>query len=253
MNKFGIIIALALVIGLIVSGCAGNSEPEPEPEPEPMPINGIFAAIPWQERELLDYVMYDYSGNETGAIAMTLARELDDSYVLKQVFIFQQQVYTLLTITKVRADNLKPVNGMITLGNISPAPLIKYSYGDGVLNIASTDTENNLTNRTIDLPEDAYDDNELFFMLRALPFKVGYTASFTNIIVASGAKYPVTVTVVGEEELQSPAGAFNTYKVELDMAEVKQYLWYAQKKPHFLIKLDDGESIILLSEIAEEL
>ena len=251
MKKIGIVIALVLTVSLISSGCAGNSKPEPEPEPEP--VSGIVSEVPWADRELINYTIQDYDGNEVGFIGLTLARDLRDTYVLKQVYIFKQQVATRLMIVKVRADNLKPITGVITLGNISPTPLIEYHYENSVLNIESSDTEGEVTYKTIDIPEDAYDNYELPFMLRAMPFKIGYTATFTNVIVNRAEKQIATVTVVGEEELQVPAGNFDTYKVEFTSDGNKKYFWYAQEKPHYLVKLDDGTGIILLEEIEEEL
>ena len=245
MKKINIVIALITVVGLILAGCAG----EPEPAPEPEPVNGIVSGIPWSDRELASYVIQDYEGSTIGAAGLSLARDMEGTYILKQFYGFKQQVAALLTMAKVRADNLKPISGVVTLANISPAPVVEYSFDDGILSIRVLNTEGDISRDTIDIPEDAYDDNELLFLLRAIPFKVGYTASFTNMIAAAAQKHVVIITVVDEEELQVPAGSFDAYKIELTMAGEKKYLWYGKDKPHYFLKLDDGSSVIVLEEI----
>jgi len=249
MRKIGIVIALVLTVSLISSGCAGNSKPEPEPEP----VSGIVSEVPWGDRELIDYTIQDYDGNEIGSIGLTLARELGDAYVIKHVLGYKEQVFIYLIIVKVRADNLKPVTGMITLGNISPTPLTEYHYENSVLNIESSNTEGEVTYQTIDIPEDAYDNYELPFLLRAIPLEVGYTATFTNVIINRAEKQATTITVIGEEELQVPAGNFDTYKVELTSAAGTKYFWCAKDMPHYMVKWDNGAEITLLEEVKEEL
>ncbi len=253
MKKVGITITLTAIVGLILAGCAGNSEPAPAPapEPEPEPVSGIVAGIPWADREFLDYVIQDYEGNDIGMLGLTIAREMGDTYILKQLYAFKQQVAQLLTTTKVRADNLKPIIGRIVFANVSPAPVITYEYEDGIVSI-STLVEDDILQDTMDVPEDAYDDNELLFLLRTIPFEIGYTVSFTDMIVASAQKHVITITVVGEEEIQVPAGSFDAYQVELTIAGDKKYLWYGKDKPHYLLKLDDGRSVTLLEEIGED-
>jgi len=249
MKRIGVVIVLTALIGLILAGCTEKSEPEPVTEP----VSGIVSSIPWGDRELIDYTIQDYDGNEIGSTGLTLARELGDAYVLKQVLGYKGQVFVFLIIVKVRADNLKPVTGMITLGNISPAPLTEFRYEDSTLSIENTNTEGEVTYKTIDIPEDAYDHYELPFLLRAIPLELGYTTTFTNVIVNRAEKQAATVTVIGEEELQVPAGNFDTYKVELTSAGDTKYFWCAKDMPHYMVKWDNGAEITLLEEVKEEL
>ena len=251
MKKIGIVTALVLAVSLISSGCAGNSEPAPQPEPEP--VNGIVTEIPWPDHEFSSYAIQDSDGNEIGIVGLTIAREIGNAYILKQFYGFKHQVGSLLTLATVRADNLKPVSGILTLSDVSPAPVIEYSFDNSILTIKARDTEGNVKHHTIDIPEDAYDDNELLFLLRTIPFKIGYTTSFTNVIAAATQKHVVTITVVSEEQVQVPAGSFDAYKIELSIAGDKKYLWYSKDELHYLLKLDDGSNLFLLEEVTEEI
>lgn len=259
MKKIGIIIVLIAVAGLILAACGSDTELEQEPEAEtqPEPVSGIVADVPWSDSgssrhtiEFTGYVIQNYEGSDIGTVALTITR-LDDIYMLKQWYVFGDYV-GLVTIANVRADNLKPLAGGITMPDAIYTPVVTYSYEEeGKLKI-DIDTQEGNRHEVIDVPEDAYDDNELVFLLRAIPFEIGYTTNFTNVIAASAQKHVVTVTVVGEEELQVPAGSFDTYKIELTMAGDKKYLWYGKDEPHYLVKLDDGASVILLKDIGEE-
>jgi len=157
----------------------------------------------------------------------------------------------LVIIANVRADNLKPLAGGVTGSDALITPVVTYSYEEeGKLKI-DTYTRDNEQHDVIDVPEDAYDDNELLFLLRTIPFEVGYTANFTNVIATAAKEHIATVTVVGEEELQVPSGNFDAYKVEFIMAGSKVYFWYAKNKPHYLLKLDSSASVILLKDKEE--
>jgi len=249
MNKIVTTIVLIVTFSLILTGCTGNNEPKPAPEPEP--VSGIVSEIPWPDTEFTGYVIQDYDGNEIGSGAL-LVRKTMDIYNLNQRYVFEGTLDRII-MTNVRIDNLKPLAGTITRPEIALSPVVIYLYKeDGTLTIDAA-TKEGSQQTTITVPEDAYDYYELPFMLRAMPFKIGYTATFTNVIVNRAEKQIATVTVVGEEELQVPAGNFDTYKVEFTSDGNKKYFWYAQEKPHYLVKLDDGTGIILLEEIEEEL
>jgi len=240
---------LIAITGLTLAGCAGNNEPEPAPEPEPASVT--VSEIPWPDTEFTGYVIQDYDGNEMGSSALLIRKTLD-IYNLNQKYVFEGSFDQVL-IANVKADDLKPLAGTITIPEVMLAPLVTYLYKeDGTLTIDAATEEGN-QHTVVNVPEDTYDNNELLFLLRTIPFEIGYTATFTNVKITTKAeKRAATVTVVGEEKLQVPAGNFDTYKVELTSASNKKYLWYGKEKPHYLVKLDDGTGVILLEEIKEK-
>jgi len=246
MNKIVTTIVLIAISGLILTGCAGDNEPKPAPEPAPASVT--VSEIPWPDIEFTGYVIQDYDGNEIGSVAL-LIRKTVDIYNLNQRYNFEGKS-DLITMANVRIDNLKPLAGTITISEIAFSPIVTYLYKeDGTLTIDAATEEGN-RHTVITVPEDAYDNNELLFLLRTIPFEIGYTATFTDVkVITKAEKRTATVTVVGEEELQVPAGNFDTYKVEFTSDGNKKYFWYAKEKPHYLVKLDDGNGVILLEEI----
>jgi hypothetical protein len=58
-----------------------------------------------------------------------------------------------------------------------------------------------------------------------------------------------TISVIGKESIETPAGTFEAWKLELSVAGGKQYFWYAVEKPNYLVKYDNGYTICLLQEI----
>lgn len=248
MNKIVTTIVLIATSGLILTGCAGDNEPKPAPEPEP--VSGIISEIPWPDTEFTGYVIQDYDGNEIGSGAL-LIRKIMDIYNLNQRYVFEGKLDQII-MANVRIDNLKPLAGTITIPEVALYPVVTYIYKeDGTLTIDAA-TKEGSQQTIITVPEDAYDYNELLFLLRTIPFEINYTATFTNVIVNRAEIQIATITVVGQEELQVPAGNFDTYKVEFTSDGNKKYLWYAREKPHYLVKLDDGTGIILLEEIRDE-
>ena len=240
MKKIGIVVALIAIIGLILTGCVDHSGPEREAACE------IITDIPWADNELTCYVIQDYEGNDKGTAALLIER-YEDIYFLKQYYVFQESIAWTLMVN-VRADNLKPLAGGVTTSTPTIGHTVIYNYAEGKLDIDTTAPEGS-QHTVMDVPEDAYDDNEFLFLLRAIPFEVGHTATFTNVIATSAEKHVVTIVVIGEEELQVPAGRFDAYKVEISMAGDKRYVWYGKDKPHYLLKLDSGTGVILLKEI----
>ena len=103
----------------------------------------------------------------------------------------------------------------------------------------------------LDVPADAYDNDEIIFLLRALPFEEGYQATYTNIVAATAQMPKVTVNITGKEQVQVPVGLFDCWKLELGAAGQQQYAWYSVDSPHYLVKYDDRQSIVILQEIVE--
>jgi hypothetical protein len=114
--------------------------------------------------------------------------------------------------------------------------------------------------KTVDIESNTYDDQTLFYLLRALLFNiVDEEIDFTLIKESSSHGIRVVemvVKVVGEEEVVVPAGTYSCYKVELDVAgligkifwPVKYHFYFTKRDPHYFVKYVDpeGECIELL-------
>ena len=178
---------------------------------------------------------------------MTIAKE-GGSYILGQYWEVGEVKQTISI--KVASDDLKPISGNQTIVSPQGEFKINATYSDSRLKIEAETPEGNQTVE-IDVPEDAYDNDEVLFLFRAIPFEEGYQATYTNVVASVAQKAAVTITVIGKEQVEIPAELFDCWKLELNAAGQKIYMWYSIDSPHYLVKYDNGQSIILLQEIME--
>jgi len=108
--------------------------------------------------------------------------------------------------------------------------------------------------RLLDLrPGDLLED-QLPLALRGLPFAPGVEIrrrllpSLVSNKLGHGLQFlDAAITVVGEENLATPAGRFGAWKVSVKFGEVEQTWWFEKDAPHTLLKMDssDGRAWIL--------
>jgi len=236
MKRLLMPLAIAFTLCFILIGCA------------PAPGEAItVSAIPWPDEEEISYIIQDQEENTIGSGNLTVARE-GESYILGQYWEAGEVKQTISI--KVASDDLKPIRGNQTIVSPQGEFKINATYSDSRLKIEAETPEGNQTVE-IDVPEDAYDNDEVLFLFRALPFEEGYQAAYTNVVASAAQKPTVTITVIGKEQVEIPAELFDCWKLEFNAAGQKIYMWYSIDSPHYLVKYDNGQSIILLQEIME--
>lgn len=101
----------------------------------------------------------------------------------------------------------------------------------------------------VNLPVNVYDNEQIIFLLRALPLKTGYRALFQDVATNAAQVFPVAVEVTGEEKVASPAGDFVCWKVTINGGGKNITAWYQKDKPKRLVKYFDkqGEVTLLLT------
>jgi hypothetical protein len=236
MKRLLMPLAIAFTLCFILIGCA------------PAPGEAItISAIPWPDEEEISYIIQDQEENTIGSGNLTIAKE-GESYILGQYWEVGEVKQTISI--KVASDDLKPISEQQTILSSQGEIRINTTYTDNKLKIEAETPEGNQT-VDIDVPEDAYDNDEVLFLFRAIPFEEGYQATYTNVVASAAQKPAVTITVIGKEQVEIPAELFDCWKLELNATGQKIYMWYSIDSPHYLVKYDNGQSIILLQEIME--
>lgn len=200
--------------------------------------------IPWPNTEETTYILEDQQGNTLGSIVLTIEKE-DNTYLFTQSLVISPVTDDLAI--RVNAQNLKPISETRIIDSPQGRVEITTSYSDSKLTIEVVTAEGPQS-AEIDIPDDAYDNDEVLFLFRALPFKVGYSATYTNVVAANATKPKVTISVTAQEVVDVPVGSFDCYKLELSVAGATQYLWYGVEEPHYLVKYDNGTTIFLLTQ-----
>jgi hypothetical protein len=242
MKRLLMPLAVMLTLCIVLAGCA--------PEGEELEVS----EIPWSASEATSYVIQTHDGTELGSANISISQDAD-IYTLTCHQIVGQTTDDIVMV--VDAENLKPVSETRTLsippGGQIPEGIweITANYSAGKLVIEADTPQGHQGPAEAKLPQDAYANDELLFLLfRALPFAEGYVAHFSNVVIWPNVQIPkCTISVIGKENVETPAGAFGAWKLEWNIAGGKQYFWYAVEKPNYLVKYDNGYTICLLQEI----
>lgn len=94
------------------------------------------------------------------------------------------------------------------------------------------------------------DNEEVLQWIRCVPLADGYKT--TQQILASLGSHviPIKFEVSGPEQVQVPAGTYDCYKVELDIA---QTFWLSSDAKHYLVKFEGGGAIGELTGVTQRL
>jgi len=211
------------------------------------------AQIPWADGEITSYAVQDSQGTELGTLNMTIRRE-GDLYLMTS-FTMMGNTTDEITIA-MNADDLKPTSETRTIhmGSGGPVPGGTYDiiadFSDNQVIIeADLPGNDHQEPYVFNIPADSYANDQVWYLFRTLPFEEGYAGRYTNIVLWTQFQKPaVTVTVVGNETVETPAGIFDCHKLELSVLSLTIYFWYGVEAPHYLVKYQKGDTILLLTE-----
>ncbi len=222
-----------LVLAAVLAGCGGAP---------PTPYAGF--AVPWGEGDRAEYDVV--RGGVIEGTSVFTAERKGEGYVLSSETILG----TLKDTTRVAVDkSLKPAQATHQVTGMGKYDVTLASrYEKGKLYIQAKTAEGDKS-ATLDVPPDAYDNDQLLTTLRALPLAEGYVLTFTNM--ASGNPVKTEVKVVGTERLDVPAGTYTAYKVELNFGQGKHYVWYDVNQPHHFVKYEnpDVQRVFVLTKV----
>jgi len=211
------------------------------------------AQIPWVDGETTSYAIQDSQGTELGTLNMTMQRE-GDLYLMTS-FTMMGNTTDEITIA-MNADDLKPTSETRTIHMASGGPVpggtydIRADFSDNQVIIEADLPGNHHQGPYVfNIPADSYANDQVWCLFRTLPFEEGYAGRYTNIVLWTQYQKPAaTVTVVGNETLETPAGSFDCYKLELSVLSITIYFWYGVEAPHYLVKYQKGDTILILTE-----
>ncbi len=104
--------------------------------------------------------------------------------------------------------------------------------------------------KKVDLTSVVYDNEEAAQLIRRLPLAPDYQTTLHIFSGLGGGNIiPLGVKVVGQEKVETPAGSFDCYKVEL--SPVNQTFWWSTDAHHYLVKFEAGGVIAELSRVTQ--
>jgi tetratricopeptide (TPR) repeat protein len=184
-------------------------------------------SAPWAEGELLEMELRLASGKSEG-IQRTTVRSSEttpDHWLIeKRVVAPGIQYFTRVEVDKA---TMKP---LAASWNHPLYGEIQIAYREGT---AQIDTKGK-PSRTIALEGPVWDNEEAWVLLRRLPLAMGYKTTLALLLpTGSVLKVPASVTAV--EDVQTAAGSFHCYKVELGI--LNQSLWFSADQSRYWVKL----------------
>jgi hypothetical protein len=85
------------------------------------------------------------------------------------------------------------------------------------------------------LREHFYDNDSSLFIWRTIPFVEGHEVTYTTVIANRRNMQDVTLRVVGQERVQTRAGEFDAWYVEIEAGGKTQHAWFATTDDHRLL------------------
>lgn len=224
-----------MAIALVIAGCT-QAQPS---------TTQLEVTVPWSDGEVTTYVITDRDNNEVGTAQMRAS-------LSEGAWLLEQSVEAGATTDRVefraQADNLKPISEHRVITTNGQEIVIDTTYSGNKLSITAQTPDRGEQSAEIDVPADAYDNDQALYLWRTLPYAEGYEAAYTNIVAANALKPVVKLTTVGRESVTVPAGEFETWKVELEAGQQKQVFWVGTEAPHYLVQYDNGATVMSLSE-----
>jgi hypothetical protein len=191
----------------------------------------VFTEPPWTDGEISRYDVLDRHGNVIDVSTQTIRRSAEgwsigyESKVLRSEIILDAALRALRSVSD------------------SGGTRVEASYGATNVIVKTTRDDGSTSVKSLEWPPNSIDNDVVGPILRALPFKPGYTVSYNAVFTSGGGSaVPVTLDVVGEESIAVPAGIIASWHVEIRVPHQKVDVWYAKEAPHLPVRFHDPKS-----------
>lgn len=211
-------IALAMMM-IVLSGCAGQNPPP------------ALQAV-WEDGETGELAVYR-AGEQIGEWTHRAERSGDGWWLTSS----QRSGETAEESVVLTGADLVPVR--TEFSTLTPSGEATYVAVYGERDVAiDASLPQGPQSASVRLPRRPFYDNEQFTMIvRTLPLTDGYTGTVNIVVSRTASKAQLRLKVTGRERIETPAGTFDTYKVEL--LGLRQFAWVAIDPPHQVVRYDN--------------
>lgn len=194
-----------------------------------------------EEKTKLKYTILD--SNESYSYTKTIVDTVDKQ---NQIFLITTKHENSSSILKVQRDNFRPLHfsEMNSSGNITK--VIHYTKNQALI----SDYEKN-TERSIKIDKNTYHKSSLTYLFRKALIYVKRKEISVNLIMEIKGwglqKVKMYAKTIGEENISTPLGLVQCFKIELGVAgligelfwRTKYYYYFLKESPHYFIKYSD--------------
>ena len=260
-------ITTVILMASYICGCSAevkNTDP-PAPVTEPPAVQRPNPVIddnplqlepaPWLDGEMMKLKVSSLQADEIGVMFYLAERDNKDSgeiwRIIEQNYITTSDAQQYST-AEAGVENFRPTFSHTV--NLFGDFTAQYQPGKVKLEIAGAAGE---TKKDVDVNSPVYDNEQFVHLVRRLPLREGFKASFKLFMIVGGQIIDCNVAVVGKESIAVQAGTFDCYRVNLTMRSgdekpVEHALWISADRNCYLTKyIADMSMIIELAEVTQ--
>lgn len=234
---------------IVAAGCAAGDGPATQ---------DIVTTIPWSVPERAHYDLTNRKrDDDLGEGVISIERD-GDHLVMRQQF-HDNEGNEDNSEVRVAPDTLKPLGGRreIIDADDNRREVLETEYGtldDGSFGVkihqstykprTATEPSSERSN-PLRVPDHAYDNDSSLFIWRTIPFAKDYTVTYNAIIANRRTKRPVTLRVLAQERVETPAGQFDSWHVRIEAEGQSHDAWFATTDDHTLLVYDNDRQVFL--------
>jgi hypothetical protein len=227
-RRWGRVCAPALLL-ILLAACG-------TPAPQPL----IFGDAPWSGGEASVYRVTDVNGSYAGSARYDMTRQDETTWNMRRETSTQgtQEIVVL----DMSVGEYRPSLATMVRIDDGGTEQVRTTYSGSEANLELTSKQNITTYQRVSIPSDARDQRSLVVLVRTLPLADNYATRINSFLPIVPILDRVTLSVRGREEVQVPAGTFDTWKVRLDTGDSETLLWVGVDVPHPVVKYVDGRN-----------
>jgi Protein of unknown function (DUF3108) len=205
----------------------------------------VFRAAPWTGPEEYSYRITTRGVEGEGECKLITTPESEPGRTRLERLCGRDQ-FRDDGVAVVLSDSLRPVSSSRTISDSEKQRSTTHSVAYGEIEaVFKTDDGTKVRTTTRELPEPDkqspqpawYDDEELFWLVRTLDLRAGYTSAFSYAINAGQPRILNTrVEVLEAEQVTVPAGTFETWRVRVQRGGSAKIIWVEQEGSRRVIR-----------------
>jgi hypothetical protein len=223
---------LLIIFALTLAACGAG---------EIQPLS--FGAAAWEDGEVSEYRVTDVNGDYAGTLRFDIVRGAGDNEWHMRREISAQGMLEIISVT-LSGSGFRPQAAMQVRTDRDGQELVNTSYNGTRVDLELTTRQDITTYQRVSVPSDVRDETTLLMLLRALPLAQNYATRLNVFTPILGSMERTTVQVVERETVETPAGAFEAWRLHVEGRDrqTRSQIWVAVDAPHPIVKFIDGRN-----------
>jgi hypothetical protein len=227
-------VSIGLLLALLLTACG-------RPQAQALVTN----EVPWQEGEVSTYAVTDLNDVYAGSAQITIMPDAREDG--QQGWEIRRDLSTQgdseILIVQVSPKGVRPNSSQLVRKDSSGEEEVTAIYDRGQVDLTLTTHRDITTYERINVPSDARDSRTLLLLARSLPLAVDYAVHINSFMPITGNLERILLWVEGQEEIEVPAGTFQTWHLILESELTDDTeAWIGVNAPYPLVKFLDGRS-----------